>query len=70
MLLILQISFNFYSNVYYKSIEFFKTLLKKSYKLIANKQKNTIALSSSFVLLLAEVDFLLQKKKIAKKMHL
>lgn len=48
----------------YRQNKFFKILIKKSFEFILNNKNSIVALNLSFVLLLAEIDLILEKKKL------
>lgn len=65
-LLVLKILLDLGLNTYYQYGRFSETLLEKDFKLIVNKKNNTIIFNSSFILLLIEVDFVLEKQSYKK----
>lgn len=65
-LLVLKILLNFGLNTYYQYGRFSETLPEKGFKLIVNRKNNTIIFNSSFILLLIEVDFILEKQSYKK----
>lgn len=64
--LVLQVSFDLSLDVYYKRDEFFKTLLEKRFKFISTKKDDIFAFHSSFILLSAEVNPIVEKKSCKK----
>lgn len=68
LLLVLQILFNLSLDTGYQYNRFFKTLPNKNFKFILDKKYNIIAFNLSFILLLTEIDFILEKQS-RKKMH-
>lgn len=58
----LQVSFDFISNVVNKCNRFFKILLKEGLEFVSNKKSNSVPLNLSFILLPTEVDPILEKQ--------
>lgn len=65
-LLVLQVAFDFTSDVINKYGAFFKTLLEKDFEFVLSKKSNPVLLNLSFMLLPAKLDSI-SKKKIYKK---
>lgn len=61
-LFILEILFDFSPNASYKQNRFFESLLKKGFEFILNRENGFIVFNLSFVLLPAEVDYVLEKR--------
>lgn len=64
--LVLQVFFYLSLDVYYKRNKFFKTLLEKSFKFISSKKDSIFAFHSSFILLSAEINAIVEKKNCKK----
>lgn len=65
---ILELFLNLNLDVNYERNKFFETLSKKDFKFVLSKKGGLIAFNLSFVFLLAEVDFVSEKRGRKNKM--